>query len=228
MNFKKYAIIVAAGNGTRMNSSIPKQYLELNGLPILMHTINAFYKASSSIHIILVLPPNDVLLWKDMCKRYLFNVPVSVAEGGKSRYQSVKNGLKFIQDENSVVAIHDGVRPCVSTDLILKSYKVAQTKGNAVTSIDLKDSIRKITNGDNRSVDRTDYKLIQTPQTFLYSLLSKAYQNKMVNQEGFTDDASLVETIGETINLIEGDQRNIKITTREDLYIASSFLGKIN
>lgn len=228
MSLKKYAIIVAAGNGTRMNSSIPKQYLELNGLPILMHTINAFYKASSSIHIILVLPPNDLSLWKDMCKRYLFNVPVSVVEGGKSRYQSVKNGLGMISEENCVVAIHDGVRPCVSTDLILKSYKVAITRGNAVTAIDLKDSIRKITNGENKSVDRTEYKLIQTPQTFLYSLLSKAYQNKLMTQESFTDDASLVEATGETINLIAGDQRNIKITTREDLYIAASFLGKIN
>lgn len=228
MHYKKYAIIVAAGSGTRMNSSIPKQYLELNGLPILMHTVNAFYRASSNIQIILVLPPNDILLWKDMCRRYLFNAPLSIAEGGASRYQSVKNGLALVEDENAIVAIHDGVRPCVTPDLILKSFKIARLKGNAVTAVDLKDSIRMISDGENRSVNRSDYKLIQTPQTFIFSMLQKAYQHDAADHDNFTDDASVMEAMGESINLIEGDQRNIKITTREDLYIASSFLGKIN
>lgn len=225
MNFKKFAIIVAGGSGTRMHSSIPKQYLELNGLPILMHTINVFYKASSSIQIILVLPPHDIELWKDMCKRYLFNVPVLVTEGGSTRYSSVKNGLSLVTTENSIIAVHDGVRPLVTTDLILRSYKEAKSKGSAVASIDLKDSIRMVKNGESKSVDRAGYKLIQTPQTFLYSLLVKAYENKAINQENFTDDASVVEASGGAVNLIEGDNKNIKITTREDLYIASSFLG---
>lgn len=226
MNLKKFAIIVAGGSGTRMNSSIPKQYLELNGLPILMHTINAFYKASSTIQIILVLPPHDIEFWKDMCTRYLFNVPVLVTEGGDSRYSSVKNGLNLIKTENSIVIVHDGVRPLVTTDLILRSYKEAKLKGNAVACINLKDSIRMVKNGKNKSVDRAEYKLIQTPQAFLYPILAKAYKN--TNQENFTDDASVVEASGEAINLIEGDNKNIKITTREDLYIASCFLGVRN
>src|SRR5690606_1034394 len=124
---------------------------------ILMHTINAFYKASSSIQIILVLPPQDIEFWKDMCKRYLFNVPVLVAEGGNTRYSSVKNGLSLITTENSIIAVHDGVRPLVTTDLILRSYKEAKLKGSAVPSIDLKDSIRMVKDGKSKSVDRAGY-----------------------------------------------------------------------
>lgn len=227
MNKELYAIIVAGGSGSRMNSSIPKQYLELNGLPILMHTINAFHNADPRIKIILVIPPDDTLFWKDMCKNYLFTVPLTLAAGGKSRYESVKNGLAKIEDEDAIVAIHDGVRPLVNPETINESYRIAGSKGNAVTAVQLKDSIRKLRDGNNIHVERSAYRLVQTPQTFVYQQLKNAYA-QTYDPEIFTDDASVVEASGETINLIEGAYKNIKITTTEDLKIASCFLQMRN
>ncbi len=220
---KHYAIIVAGGSGSRMKSSIPKQYLELNGLPILMHTINAFYSTDSNIQIILVLPPGDVSYWEDLCKKHVFTVPVSLAAGGASRYESVKNGLAQIQADDAVVAIHDGVRPLVSSDMILESFKTAALRGNAVTAVKLKDSIRMVKDGENMPVDRSAYRLIQTPQTFQLCQLREAYEQQF-DPVLFTDDASVVEADGKSIYLIEGSYRNIKITTTEDLKIASYFL----
>lgn len=223
MKKERYAIIVAGGRGIRMNSSIPKQYIELNGLPILMHTIKAFHTTDSNIKIILVIPPDDTAIWKDLCKRYLFTVPLILAAGGISRYESVKNGLTKIQSENAVVAIHDGVRPLISPEIIQESYKMAELKGNAVAAVPLKDSIRIVRDGKNIQTERSGYRLVQTPQTFVYQQLKNAYNNQN-NPELFTDDASVVEANGEFINLIEGSYKNIKITTTEDLKIASCFL----
>ena len=220
---KQYAIIVAGGSGLRMKSSTPKQYLELNGLPILMHTINVFYSTDANIRIILVLPPGDVSYWENLCKKYQFNVPVAMAAGGASRYESVKNGLAQIQEDDAVVAIHDGVRPLVSSDTIVQSFETAALKGNAVTAVQLKDSIRMVKGDKNMPVDRSAYRLIQTPQTFQFRQLREAYEQQY-DPVLFTDDASVVEASGKLIYLIEGSYRNIKITTTEDLKIASYFL----
>lgn len=216
----KYAIIVAGGNGTRMQSELPKQFLELAGKPILMHTINAFY--FDEIEIILVLPADQIAFWNSLCTQYRFSVPHTIVSGGATRFNSVKNALDSIIDESGVVAIHDGVRPIIKRETISNSYKVAENSGNAIVSVACKDSLRKVSGKGNSAVNREDYQLIQTPQTFQIKSIKSAFNADY--QSSFTDDASVFEHHGETINLITGDYRNIKITTPEDLLVAESFL----
>ena len=220
---KHYAIIVAGGSGSRMKSSIPKQYLELNGLPILMHTVNAFFATDSNIQIILVLPPADAAFWKELSDKHHFTRPLLIAAGGKSRYESVRNGLAEIKEEDAIVAIHDGVRPLVSPEIIQNSFNTAEEYGNAVAVVQLKDSIRIVEGEESKYMDRTLFRLVQTPQTFRYKQLKDAY-DQQYNPELFTDDASVVEANGGSIKLIEGSYKNIKITTTEDLKIAALFL----
>ena len=216
--FKKYAIIVAGGYGSRMNSDIPKQFIEIGGLPILMHTLKRFKEADAQIEIILVLPESQFEYWSDLCSTYS-TVPHQLVKGGKTRFQSGLNGLQVIDGEG-LVAIHDGVRPFVSVDIINESFKVAAEKGTAVVSVASKDSVR--ING--QSIDRSTVKLIQTPQTFQISLLKRAFETEELNT--FTDDASVAEHAGFKINLIEGSYENIKITTPEDLLWAEVLLRK--
>lgn len=221
MNLKEYAIIVAGGKGTRIKSALPKQYLEISGLPVLMHTINAFFRYSNEIILILVLPDNDVTLWKTLCGKYGFNKPHIIAKGGDTRFESVKNGLSQIAG-NGLVAIHDGVRPLVSEDLIGASFRLASIHQSAVAAVRLKESIR-ITDQDNtKAVDRSKFRLIQTPQTFQVALIKEAYDSK--DDPALTDDASVAERAGHTISLFEGSYENIKITTAEDLIIAEALL----
>ena len=214
----KYAIIVAGGIGSRMKSEVPKQFLLLNGIPILMHTIRAFEK----YHIILVLPKNQQTYWSQLCLTYNFKISHQVVNGGASRFQSVKNGLENISAPG-LVAIHDGVRPLVKADSIRLSFELALKHGNAIASVPLKDSIREIVSGTNRAKDRSNYQLTQTPQTFDIDLIKKAY----LKQESplFTDDASVLENDGQSIHLFEGSSSNIKITTAEDLIIAEALLN---
>lgn len=221
MQSQEYAIIVAGGKGTRIKSALPKQFLELNGLPILMHTINAFQRYSKSIVVILVLPEDDFETWQSLCTKHNFTATLILQKGGDTRFQSVKNGLEKIEGEG-LVAIHDGVRPLVSEDIIGASYRLAAVHKTAITAVRLKESIRMTDQDNTKSVDRSKFRLIQTPQTFEVTLLKKAYQIK--DDPTLTDDASVVERTGQVISLFEGSYENIKITTPEDLIIAKALL----
>lgn len=219
---QKYVVIVAGGSGTRMKREIPKQFIPVAGKPILMHTLLAFYNFSAEINIILVLPESQILGWKSLCAQYNFDIPHKTTIGGKTRFHSVKNGLANINGDG-LVAIHDGVRPLVSDQIILNSFAMAEQKGNAITAVPLKDSIRWTDGTNNKVVNRNDYQLVQTPQTFQVNLIKSAFNTGY--DPGFTDDASVLEASGTKINLIEGDYSNIKITTPEDLVLAESRLN---
>ena len=221
---KQYAVIVAGGSGSRMNSEIPKQYLPINGLPVLMHTVKAFYNYSNALNIIVVLPPNDLKLWEKLCKTYRFTIPIQVASGGTTRFQSVRNGLDKV-GSNGVVAIHDGVRPIVNKELIAASFEIAALHGSAIAAVRLKESIRVTDKDQTKMADRSKYRIIQTPQTFQVKIIKEAYQ--IPEDPQFTDDASVLEKSGHKISLFEGSYKNIKITTPEDLTIAEAFLKKL-
>jgi 2-C-methyl-D-erythritol 4-phosphate cytidylyltransferase len=225
MALKEYAIVVAGGKGTRIKSSLPKQYLEVNGVPILMHTLEAFYRYSQEITVVLVLPKDDFPLWQQLCIQHNFLRPVLLQPGGDTRFQSVKNGLTRITGEG-LVAVHDGVRPLISEDIIGASFRLAAVHGSAVASVRLKESIRITDQDQTRAVDRSKYRLIQTPQTFDINTLKKAYETKEL--ESMTDDASVVEHAGHRISLFEGSYENIKITTQEDLIIAEALMSGRN
>lgn len=214
---KKYAIIVAGGSGSRMKSDIPKQFIEVGGLPILMHTLKRFKEADVDIEIILVLPETQFEFWETLCSKYT-TVAHKLVKGGKTRFQSGLNGLQAIENEG-LVAIHDGVRPFVSVDIINESFKIAAVNGTAIVSVASKDSVR--VNG--QAVDRSTVRLIQTPQTFQIPLIKKAFETEELST--FTDDASVAEHAGFEINLIEGNYENIKITTPEDLIWAEVILN---
>lgn len=221
MALTEYAVIVAGGKGTRIRSTVPKQFLELQGLPVLMHTLNAFYRYAENIKIVLVLPSDDVEIWQSLCRKHSFSRPYVLQHGGDSRFQSVRNGLDAISGDG-LVAIHDGVRPLISEDIIGASFRLAAVHGSAVAAVRLKESIR-ITNQDNtKAVDRSRYRLIQTPQTFRLSLIKQAY--RLREDADMTDDASVAERAGHTISLFEGSYENIKITTPEDLIVAEALL----
>lgn len=218
----EYVIIVAGGSGSRMGSEIPKQFLEIAGLPILMHTIWQFHRYSAQLQIILVLPASQIESWTQLQAKHHFEIAVTVVEGGQTRFQSVRNGLLAINDTAGEVAIHDGVRPFVPIEVIGKSFQVAREKGNAVTAVALKDSLRQMMpQGSTQSADRSRFRLIQTPQTFRISLLKEAFLQP--ERETFTDDATVVEAAGHVIHLIDGDYQNIKITTQDDLRWADFF-----
>lgn len=217
-----YTIIVAGGSGTRMKAKIPKQFLELNGLPILMHTVRAFHAYDNAMTIILALPEQDIAFWEKLCLDYDFNVPVTVVKGGATRFESVRNGLMHIEGSHGTVAVHDGVRPLVSHRLIHECFSVAIEKGTAVAAIALKDSVRKVTPDGNEAVDRANYRLVQTPQVFSLPIIKNAYQK--AQRTDYTDDATVVEASGHAIQLVEGEGSNVKITTPEDLLVAGHLL----
>jgi 2-C-methyl-D-erythritol 4-phosphate cytidylyltransferase len=220
----KYAIIVAGGTGTRMGTTLPKQYIPLNGLPVLMHTLNVFYRGDSAINLILVLPEKDFDFWKELCDKHLFSVPHSLVKGGHSRFQSVKNGLEAIASSDGLVAIHDGVRPFVKEDVIEKSYQKAEKTGSAITVVPLKDSIRKVTDDGKSFYQERDYfRLVQTPQTFRLNKIKQAFHTE--ERHYFTDDATVYEHQGWQVSLIPGNPENIKITTPEDLAYAEFLLS---
>jgi 2-C-methyl-D-erythritol 4-phosphate cytidylyltransferase len=225
MKQKEYALIVAGGKGTRIKSKLPKQFLELNGKPILLHTIEAFFRYSDDIQIILVLPEDDFPIWESICDRFQFTKPIVLQKGGASRFQSVKNGLEKI-DGDGCVAIHDGVRPLVSEDIIGASFRLAAVHQSAVAAVRLKESIRMTDMDTTRAMDRSRFRIIQTPQTFDISLIKQAYQMK--EDASLTDDASVAEYSGHLISLFEGSYENIKITTTEDLVVAEALMNSRN
>jgi 2-C-methyl-D-erythritol 4-phosphate cytidylyltransferase len=219
---KYYAIIVAGGSGTRMQSAVPKQFLLLNGIPVLMHTINAFYASNTQPEIIIVLHPDSHDYWKSLCDEHDFTVPHQLVSGGETRFHSVRNGFNSIADDDAVIAIHDAVRPLIKKEIIDESFDCAEKYGNAIVAIKSRDSVRQIRDNRSASLNRDEIYLIQTPQTFQSAQLKAAYLQPY--QESFTDDASVVEQTGVNINLIQGSYQNIKITYPEDIAIAEFLL----
>jgi len=217
MTHNRCVIVVAGGAGLRMGKETPKQFLPLFGKPILMHTLLQFYHCDPDFNIILVLPDAQRPEWERLCKGHSFSVPHRVVSGGAERFHSVKAGLDLVP-ENALVAIHDGVRPFVRKDVILRTFEEAEKYGGAIPVLPLAESIRKVDGGDSLAVKRSEYRSVQTPQTFRSSELKRAYLQAF--QPDFTDDASVYERSGYSVRCVEGNTENIKITTPTDLVIA--------
>jgi len=211
---KKFALIVAGGSGSRMQQMLPKQFIEIAGKPILMHTFEAFSHFDTSIEFVLVLPESQVKTWEKLCSNHNFNIPFQLAHGGTVRFESVKNGLNLIQ-EDGIVFIHDGVRPFVSEQTLQNCLNATLDKGNALPVVPVTESVRYIDKQKNQAVDRSKYFLVQTPQTFYVSEIKEAYNQPYSSR--FTDDASVLEKLGKEINTVPGNRENIKITYPEDM-----------
>ena len=220
---EKVAVIVAGGTGTRMGTEIPKQFLELNGRPIMAHTIDAFFSAFPDIQIILVLPPNFREEGDQIINGYFPGKPIQITSGGNTRFDSVKNGLSLVK-EHSVIFVHDAVRCLVSPSLIRDCYTSALLHGTAIPVIPVKDTIRRILENGSEVVNRETLRAVQTPQTFQSEILLPAFQTGY--QPSFTDEATVVEHSGHKVNLIAGEERNIKITVPADLDFARQVLSK--
>ena len=218
---KKHIIIVAGGKGLRMGGEIPKQFLPIGGKPVLMRTIEAFHLYDNTIHVVLVLPVRQQAYWRELCKKYSFELPHEVADGGETRFHSVMNGLALVEGEG-LVGVHDGVRPFVSQEVITRCYAEAGTKKAVIPVIGVVETVRRLEGTDSVTVPRDQYKLVQTPQVFDVALLQRAYQQKYT--EMFTDDASVVEALGEKVSLVEGNRENIKLTTPFDLKLAEMLI----
>jgi 2-C-methyl-D-erythritol 4-phosphate cytidylyltransferase len=244
-----YVIIVAGGKGLRMGSDIPKQFLPIGGKPVLMRTLERFREYSADLQIILVLPEAQQDYWQELCKKYSFKVKYQLANGGQTRFHSVQNGLALVPDDaQGVVGVHDGVRPFPSIEVIRRCYETARTAKAVIPVIPIVETVRQLCSGQwtvdsydyaqdknnpqqgnhncqlstvnsqlSKTVPRDQYRLVQTPQTFDIQLLKAA--NKQPYNDGFTDDASVVESYGHQITLVEGNRENIKITTPYDLRI---------
>jgi len=215
------ALIVAGGSGQRMQLDEPKQFIILSGLPVLMHTILAFRKYSRSIKIILVIPESEFDRWGQLVNKFGFKDVDQLVPGGQTRFQSVKNGLQFVNPDD-LVAIHDGVRPVIDQKIIRKNFEEAALHGNAITVVKPKDSLRKISGDGTMAVDRNQYLMVQTPQTFRGEVIKNAYQQKEIPE--FTDDATVAEYSGVSMHLVDGAYQNIKITTNEDLKLITPLL----
>lgn len=219
-----FAVIVAGGWGSRMQSALPKQFIELCGEPVLMHTIRAFYNSQSSPQIILALHGSYHELWAQLCAKHNFTIPHKIITGGQTRFHSIKNAVDSVADDDVLIAVHDAVRPIVSADIINEAYRCAAENGTAVTAVKSRDSIRQVKGNGSESLNRDSIYLVQTPQTFQSAILKKAYEQPYTDT--FTDDASVVEQSGVAITLIEGDYSNIKITFPEDVAIAEALINK--
>jgi 2-C-methyl-D-erythritol 4-phosphate cytidylyltransferase len=217
-----YAIIVAGGKGLRMGSDLPKQFLHIHKKPVLLYTISRFIEFDKKIDLTLVLPKDHMGHWEEIKEAFVPQLKIRIVEGGTSRFRSVKNGLSVLPEEG-FVAIHDGVRPNVSAKIIAESFQSAKKFGSGVAAVKLKESARKLTQSGSKAVIRDNYRLIQTPQTFDLKLLKRAF---LVDEHpSFTDDATVFEADGNSVYLIEGDYKNLKITTTEDLLITEYLLA---
>ena len=224
-----YVIIVAGGKGLRMGSDIPKQFLPIGGKPVLMRTIERFREYAEDLQIILVLPEAQQDYWRQLCEQYHFEVDYLLANGGETRFHSVQNGLALIPDDaQGVVGVHDGVRPFPSIEVIRNCYETAREKKAVIPVVPVVETLRHLDNAQctmhnaqsSHTVPRSDYRLVQTPQTFDIQLLKAA--NHQPYNDGFTDDASVVESYGHQITLVEGNRENIKITTPYDITVAEA------
>lgn len=218
---KNCCIIVAGGNGSRMESGIPKQFLLIGGTPVLMHTLRNFYDYDHSLLLILVLPANEISGWNGLCGKHHFEIPHLVTEGGETRFQSVKNGLSLASG-CELTAVHDGVRPFVSHETMARCFNGASLQGSAIPVLPSNESVRKGKMNKSVPVDRSQYFMVQTPQVFKTSILQEAYRQMWTPE--FTDDASVVEHAGTAVQMVMGNRENIKITFPEDLLIAELFL----
>ena len=219
-----YVIIVAGGKGLRMGGDIPKQFLPIGGKPVLMRTLERFREYSGELQIILVLPEAQQDYWQQLCKEYQFEVAYQLANGGQTRFHSVQNGLALVPDDaEGVVGVHDGVRPFASIEVIRNCYETARKKKAVIPVIPVVETVRHLEGEDSVTVPRGDYRLVQTPQTFDIQLLKAA--NRQPYNDGFTDDASVVESYGHAITLVEGNRENIKITTPYDLIVAEAIIN---
>jgi 2-C-methyl-D-erythritol 4-phosphate cytidylyltransferase len=218
---KKYAVIVAAGSGTRMGREIPKQFLSIADRPILFHTLDTFLSAYKDMELILVLPPKFMQWGVEIVKALPEPQRISLVEGGNTRFKSVKNGLALVK-EHSVVFVHDGVRCLITGQLIHHCYEQAIVKGSAIPAVAATETVRLVEGENHRMINRNTVRLVQTPQTFLSTLLLKAFEG--AEQDSFTDEASVVEASGEKVYLIEGEYTNIKITRPQDLAVAEQIL----
>ena len=214
---KKYIIILAGGKGLRMGGDIPKQFLPVCGKPVLMRTLEAFHAYDASMRLILVLPVSQQAYWKQLCEEYQFEMVHEIANGGETRFHSVKNGLALVKEEG-LVGVHDGVRPFVSQEVIARCYEGALSSRAVIPVIGVVETVRHLTEDGSETVPRDQYKLVQTPQVFDSVLLNQAYQQPYT--ELFTDDASVVEALGVEVHLVEGNRENIKLTTPFDLKLA--------
>ncbi len=219
---KKVAVIVAGGSGTRMNTALPKQFLLINGKPVLYYTINTFLKAYNDLNILLVLPEEYISAGQEIIDAFFDYKRIKITAGGTTRFHSVQNGLKLI-DEESIVFVHDGVRCLITTDLIKRCYEAAIEFGSAIPVIDSKDSVRVLTEEGNEPIDRAIIKLIQTPQTFHSKIILPAF--KIDYKDKFTDEATVVEAFGLKVHLVDGEENNIKITKPVDLSFAEKILS---
>lgn len=218
---KQYVIIVAGGKGLRMGGDLPKQFIPLAGKPVLMHTLENFYSFSSDIDIILVLPHDHQQYWRNLCEEYGFDVPHRIADGGETRFHSVRNGLALVDDNDAVVAVHDGVRPFVSHSVIRSCFDMAAAGRAVVPVTGVVETVRRLEHdGTSVTVPRGNYRLVQTPQVFPVRMLKDAYSADY--REDFTDDASVVEAMGIRVELAEGNRENIKITTPFDMIVAEA------
>lgn len=223
---KTIAIIVAGGSGTRFGAQVPKQFLELDGIPILMRTIRTFGEnRDGSFDVIVTLPESQMELWHALCEQYGFTVPHRVVPGGETRWHSVKNALDSIDDpaDVDVIAVHDGVRPLASVSLINRVVEAARRDGAAIPVVTLNDSVRQVTGDCSHALDRSTLRAVQTPQAFDARLLLDAYQQPF--ESTFTDDASVVERMGHAVTLVDGDPTNLKITRPMDLALAEYLLN---
>jgi 2-C-methyl-D-erythritol 4-phosphate cytidylyltransferase len=226
-----FVIVVAGGIGRRMNNALPKQFIQLENIPVLMRTLHAFHRTSLSLEIVVVLPAEWMDYWTDLCYKFDFHVPHSLVEGGTSRFQSVKNGLNYVSQylqekgtpsAQQYIAVHDGARPLVSSSLIATLFAAAAKHQAVIPGLPSSDTIRLVENGSSRIYNRDQVIHIQTPQVFEAHLLFKAYQASESTE--FTDDASVVEASGTAITIIPGEKQNFKITTEEDLLFAKALL----
>lgn len=230
----KYVLIVAGGKGLRMGGDLPKQFIPLEGKPVLMHTLEAFYRWDSSAELVLVLPEDHQPYWKMLCREIGCKVPHRIANGGETRFHSVRNGLQFLSEEienasgrneKVLVAVHDGVRPFVSPEVISACFEEAEKSGAAIPVMPMIDSLRETDANGSHPVDRSRYFAVQTPQVFHSDVLLKAYGQDF--SPLFTDDASVVEAMGQSIRLVTGNRENIKLTTPFDLLIAKGLLSSL-
>lgn len=218
-----YIIIVAGGKGLRMGGDLPKQFMPLHGKPVLMHTIERFRAYSDELKIILVLPHEQQDYWRQICQKHNFNVEHTVVDGGQTRFHSSQNGVAAVPDDaTGVIGIHDGVRPFVSEETIARCFEAARQFGAALPVLPVTDTLRRVTDDGGYNVQRNDYRTVQTPQTFDAQLLKQAF--KQPYSDNFTDDASVVEALGNKVTMVDGNRENIKLTTPFDLVVAEALI----
>lgn len=223
---KRWVLIVAGGKGLRMGGDLPKQFIPLEGKPVLMHTLETFHRWDAEAGLLLVLPEEHQGYWQMLCREIGCHVPHEITNGGETRFHSVRNGLDYLKarGEQGLVAVHDGVRPFVTPEVIEACFAKAAITGAAIPAIPMVDSLRKMDEAGSHPVDRSHYMAVQTPQVFRFELLTTAYEQPYTPL--FTDDASVVESAGHEIHLVYGNRENIKLTTPFDLMVAKAMLSQ--